>query len=379
MARRLSSGCTCRSRGRSLTSVSQFRFLSAQARLARERAGCAWSRLHPGRSLPRARCLHPRWLQRRGAVWIDVPPCSAYAAPWLPRPPAQVKPHELAGDGELPPSRPLAADRAELVRTRLRKPATSCSRRHSPQVVTVAPSGRRPPEADDLAALGGESWSGQRRRQVGIAGGLALLAALAFGAYSLATGTGPNRTFARGPLSPAAAAACSGPVTPVVSAPTGLNNARALGRVLWLSTVFYGAKAPTQVWINAWRSTTVPRVVLRSWRCSDGRLLHFWFPPPGPGDYSGSAAAMESQAQQQAARAAARLERGGGSLTATLRPRALSQGLPCGTQPPTPGRPRAATPCALDGLFMFSSSGKWVVQAQHSGKIVGTAVFDLHG
>jgi hypothetical protein len=202
-----------------------------------------------------------------------------------------------------------------------------------------------------------------------IAAGSALLAAVVLGVYSLATRDGHNRTFARAPLSPAAAAACSGPVTPVVSAPTGLNNARALGRVLWLSTVFYGSKAPTQVWINAWPSTTVPRVVLRGWRCSDGRLLHFWFAPPGPGDYSESAEAVASQAQRQAARAAARLERGGGNVTATLRPRALGQGLPCG----------GATPCALDGAFMFSSPGKWVVQGQQGSKVVGTAVFDLRG
>lgn len=87
---------------------------------------------------------------------------------------------------------------------------------------------------------------------------------------------------------------------------------------------------------------------------------------------------MESKLQQRAARAAARLERGGGSLTATLQPYALSQGLPCGTQPPTVGRPRAVTPCATDGAFMFSSPGKWVVQAQNGSSVVGTAVFDLH-
>lgn len=243
--------------------------------------------------------------------------------------------------------------------------------------MTVA-SPKQSPAADGGDALVRETRSGQRRRQVAVAGGLALLAAVAFGAYSLTVGTDSNRTFARGPLSPAAAAACSGPVTPVVSAPVGLNNARALGNVLWLSTVFYGASAPTQVWIEAMRSTTVPRVVLRGWRCSDGRLLHFWFQPPGPGDYSGSSEAVAYQAQQQAARAAARLERGGGSLTATLQPRALSQGLLCGTQPPTVGRPRAVTPCATDGAFMFSSPGKWVVQAENGGRVVGTAVFDLH-
>jgi len=193
-----------------------------------------------------------------------------------------------------------------------------------------------------------------------------LLAAVAFGAYSVAPGAGHNRAFARGPLSPAAAAACSGPVTPVVVSPTGLGNARALGRVLWLSVVFYGASAATEVYFDAQKPSTLSRVVLRGWRCSDGRLLHFWFPPRGPGDYSGSAAAMESQLQQQAARAAARLERGGGRLTLTVRPRDLGQGLPCG-----------ATPCSLDAAFMFSSPGKWVVQAQHGSKIVGTAVFDL--
>jgi hypothetical protein len=222
-----------------------------------------------------------------------------------------------------------------------------------------------------------EARSRQRRRQAAIVGGVVLLAGIAVAAYIVATHN-PNGAFVRGTLSQAAAAACAGPVTPPVTTPDGLGGARALGRVLWLSPVFLGSAAPTQVWINAWQTTTVQRVVLRGWRCSDGRLLHFWFAPPGPSDYD-SPAAMEAQLQEQADRASARLERGGGSLTAALRARALSQGLPCGTQPPTVGRPRAVTPCALDGLFMFSSPGKWVVQAQHGRKIVGTAVFDLHG
>ena len=231
--------------------------------------------------------------------------------------------------------------------------------------MTLAPP-RPAPESAEQDALVREARSRQRRRQAILFAGLVLLAGIGAGSYVIA-GTGDSSTvWARGPLSSAAAAACSGPVTPVVSAPVGLNNARALGHVLWLSAVFYGASSPTQVWIEAQQSTTVPRVVLRGWRCSDGRLLHFWFQPPGPGDYSGSAEAVASQAQQQAARAAARLERGGGSLTATLRPRDLSQGLPCG-----------ATPCATDGAFMFSSPGKWVVQAQYGRKVVGTAVLDL--
>ena len=245
--------------------------------------------------------------------------------------------------------------------------------------MVVAPP-RPAPEAADADALLREARARQPRRRAALVAGLMLLGAAAYGAYAITVGTGGASTvWARGKLPAAAAAACAGPVTPVVSAPVGLNNARALGRVLWLSTVFYGASAPTQVWIEAMRSTTVPRVVLRGWRCSDGRLLHFWFQPPGPGDYRGSAEAAAYQAEQQAARAAARLERGGGSLTATLRPRALDQGFVCGTQPATVGRPRAAAPCALDGAFMFSSPGKWVVQAQHGRKIVGTAVFDLRG
>jgi hypothetical protein len=212
---------------------------------------------------------------------------------------------------------------------------------------------------------------------MGILGGVLLLAGVAFAAYIIATNSSTNRAFERGPLSSAAAAACSGPATPAVTTADGLGGARALGRVLWLSPVFLATDVPTQVWIEARTSTTLPRVVLRGWRCSDGRLLHFWFAPPGPGDYSGSAEAVASQAYQQAARAAARLDRGGGSLTANLRPADLAQGLPCGTQPPTVGGPRAATPCALDGAFMFSSPGKWVVQAQHGSKVLGTAVFDL--
>jgi hypothetical protein len=243
-------------------------------------------------------------------------------------------------------------------------------------VIVLTP--RRQPEADDLDALVREARSRQRRRRAGIFGGVVLLAGAAFAAYIVATNNSTNRAFARGTLSPAAAAACSGPATPAVTTTDGLGGARALGRVLWLSPVVSGTDVPTQVWIEARTSTTVPRVVLRGWRCSDGRLLHFWFAPPGPGEYSGSREAVESQAMQQAARAAARLERGGGSLTATLRPRDLAQGLPCGTQPPTVGGPRAATPCVMDGAFMFSSPGKWVVQAQHGSKVVGTAVFEFH-
>lgn len=242
--------------------------------------------------------------------------------------------------------------------------------------MTIAPR-RRPPAPHDRDALGRDARLPPRRR-ARIAAGVILLAGITLVALTVATnGSAPN--FARGTLTPTAAAACSGPVTPAVTTPDGLGGARALGRVLWLSPVFLGTSVPTQVLINAWRSTSVPRVVLRGWRCSDGRLLHFWFASPGPSEYSGSRAAVESQLQQQAARAAGRLERGGGSLTATLRPRALAEGLPCGTQPPIVGGPRAVTPCATDGAFMFSSPGKWVVQAQQGSKIVGTAMFDLRG
>jgi hypothetical protein len=163
-----------------------------------------------------------------------------------------------------------------------------------------------------------------------------------------------------------------------VTTTDGLGGARALGRVLFLSPVFLGTGVPTQVWIEARTSTTVPRVVLRVGAAPTVAFCISGSRPLGPGDYAGSAEAVASQAQKQATRAAARLERGGGSLTATLRPYDLAQGLPCGTQPPIVGSPRAVTPCATDGAFMFSSPGKWVVQAQHGEKVVATAVFDLH-
>ena len=34
--------------------------------------------------------------------------------------------------------------------------------------------------------------------------------------------------------------------------------------------------------------------------------------------------------------------------------------------------------CVTDGAFMFSSPGKWVIQAKHGSRIVGTALFHLH-
>jgi hypothetical protein len=68
--------------------------------------------------------LHHRRLQRQWPVRVDVPPSPGDAAPRLPRPHAEVERNELAGDAEVRPSRPLAPDSAELVRTGLRDPAT---------------------------------------------------------------------------------------------------------------------------------------------------------------------------------------------------------------------------------------------------------------
>src|SRR5436853_3329280 len=87
-----------------------------------------------GQPVPRARCLHPRRLHRRGTIRVNVPPSSGYAAPWIPRSHAEDEPDELARDGEFSAPWALAADRAELVRTGVRQPATCRPRRHSPLV-----------------------------------------------------------------------------------------------------------------------------------------------------------------------------------------------------------------------------------------------------
>lgn len=225
--------------------------------------------------------------------------------------------------------------------------------------------------------LGRESRPLRRSRRVRLAGGMALLAAAGFGSYSVAAGIGHNTTFARGPLSPAAAAACSGPVTPVVSTPTGLASARAVGDVLWISAPYYGNGYPTGSVIGANRSTSLSRVVLRGWRCSDGRLLRFWFyfyknRPPEFSSPEQATRQEEPFANHHGPVSSAALA-STGTFTVTTRLRSLLDGSLCG------GRYTHPANCVMQGYLMFSSPGKWVVQAQHGSKVVGTAVFDAPG
>ena len=239
--------------------------------------------------------------------------------------------------------------------------------------MTVAPP-RRPQAREDLDALVREARSRQRRRQASIVGGFVLLAGVAFSAYSIAgSNSTSNGPFVRGRLSPAAAAACSGPVPPAVITPGGLGGARSLGNVLWISAGVYRVSYPTPVWMEAKTPVLMSRVVLRGWRCSDARLVRIWAPvlprtsdhyaPGSPGGLAGrqpfkhvpvSTAALAST----------------GKLTDTVCPGALISGI----QPL-----HAKGGCTAGGYFMFSSPGKWVVQAQHGSRVVGAAVFDLHG
>ena len=237
--------------------------------------------------------------------------------------------------------------------------------------MTAAPP-KRPPAREDPDALVREARLRQRRRQAGIVGGAVLLAGAAFGAYSVATNSNSALPFARGRLSPAAAAACSGPVAPTVTTPNGLGGARSLGHVLWISAGIYRADYPTPVWIEAKLPALMSRVVLRGWRCSDARLLRIWAPAlPRTSDHVGTLSPSELAGRQPfkhlpvstAALAST------GRLTETVCPRALNLGR----------QPLHKEGCTAGGYFMFSSSGKWVIQATHGSRIVGTVVFDLHG
>jgi hypothetical protein len=199
-----------------------------------------------------------------------------------------------------------------------------------------------------------------------------LLAGVAFGAYTFATGSSaPNKAFVRRRLSPAAATACSAPATPTVSTPTGLRSARAVGHVLWISAPYYGAGFPTNSFLGANKSAGLSRVVLRGWRCSDGRLLRFWFLTHEKRDFTGGPAQVARREEPFAHVPVSSVALAStGTFTLTVRLRALLDGVACGS---------AGANCFLGGYLMFSSPGKWVVQAQHGSKIVGTAVFNLRG
>jgi len=198
-----------------------------------------------------------------------------------------------------------------------------------------------------------------------------VLVGVAVAAYTVATNGSVNKAFVRGTLSPAAAAACAGLVTPIVSSPSGLANARAVGHVLWISAPLYGNGYPTGSVIGANKSAGLSRVVLRGWRCSDGRLLRFWFYLHKTTEFSPEEAAREEPFPNHHGPVSAAALASTGTFTVTVRLRSLLDGSFCG------GRYTHPANCVMQGVLMFSSPGKWVVQAQTGSKIVGTAVFDL--
>ena len=197
----------------------------------------------------------------------------------------------------------------------------------------------------DLDALVGEARARQRRRRFAITGALVALLGLGAAVYAITAGT-PAPGIAGGPIPPAAAAACAGPVTPVGHTKS-VNNTRPLGQVGWVGGIVvdqgYGA-LKTVVEPN-WHSH-LARVVLQGWRCSDGRPLRFWF----------------SNAQLPF--------RGRGSVEqlATVGRKHLTLRI---------DRLRRMQHSFLVGYLLFSSSGKWVVEARGGGRVLGTALFNF--
>jgi hypothetical protein len=128
----------------------------------------------------------------------------------------------------------------------------------------------------------------------------------------------------------------------------------------------------------AGRATSLSRAVLRGWRCSDGRLLRFWFYFHKTTAFTGTeqteqlARKEEPFANHHGPVSSAALA-STGTFTVTARLSGLLDGSVCG------GRYHHPANCVMQGYLMFSSPGKWVVQAQRGSKIVGTAVFDLRG
>jgi hypothetical protein len=171
-----------------------------------------------------------------------------------------------------------------------------------------------------------------------------VLAAAAAAAYAIANGRAGIR-LSGGPLPRAAATACNGPVTPVGHTES-VNNTRRLADVLWIGGVVvsqgYGA---TKTVIEPNRRARLARTVLRGWRCSDGRPLRFWFRNAGL-PWSG---------------------RGTERQLATTGSRGLRLDL---------ARLRAHHWDTV-GYVMFSSPGKWVVEARSGRRVLGTVLFDF--
>ena len=185
---------------------------------------------------------------------------------------------------------------------------------------------------------------GAKRGRFSILASLVALAGVAAAAYAISA-TEASTHFATGPIPPAAARACAGPITPVGHTET-VNNTRPLGHAGWIGGIVvnqgYGA---IKTVIEPLPHGRLAYAVLRGWRCSDGRRLRFWFssrqlPWQGRGT-----------AEQLATTGSARL---------TVRLAALR-------------RLRSDT----GGYVLFSSPGKWVIEASGEGHVVGTALFDF--
>ncbi len=170
------------------------------------------------------------------------------------------------------------------------------------------------------------------------------LAGAAAATYTIATGTTGTR-IAGGPIPRAAATACEAPSRPSARRRPS-TTPRRLANVLWISAA-YQPGYPTKTVIEPNSHGHLPQVVLRGWRCSDGRLLRFWF----------ADAALLPFTHEPA----------GSARLASTGSKRLTLGL---------ARLRRQHFVSV-GYFMFSSPGKWVVEARKGSRVLGTAVFDF--
>jgi hypothetical protein len=104
---------------------------------------------------------------------------------------------------------------------------------------------------------------------------------------------------------------------------------------------------PTKVLIFLREPLTAP-VTLRGWRCSDGKVLRFWY-RDAPIPLASNPASPDELAT--AGEAVAKLE--------AIEPPIVS---------PTLGYP---------GYILFSAPGRWIVAVQRKGKTIGSSVFRI--
>jgi hypothetical protein len=211
--------------------------------------------------------------------------------------------------------------------------------------MAVAPP---PPISDesDLDALVGEARARQRRRRLAAVGVLVTVAGLGVVVYAITVwAAGPH--IAGGPIPVAAATACAGPVTSVGHTET-VNNTRPLGAAGWIGGIVvdegYGA---TKTVIQPNWHAHLARVILRGWRCSDGRPLRFWFSPRNPQLPFSGRGSVEQLASTGSKRLTLRL--------AYLRWQHFD----------------------TVGYVLFSSPGKWVIEARSPSRVLGTVLFDF--